>query len=238
MDSTLASPFLEQLHPASSTGWTLNKDRLMVGRDPSADVHIDDPTVSMHHADFVRRDSGWAIVDAGSINGTRVNGDMVHDRSLRGGDRIKIGNHELVLRMSSSPVGGLPAPPPIQYDIGSQSGNVNNVGGNQTNYQLTESNLRYIASRRGRARSLIVWGIVLFVLGQGIGLAAVLSFQGSIFSAIDSNSFRGPDLPNWFVPAFGAGAFLTLIGITMFIFGLIARSGAKREARVRGVDWS
>jgi FHA domain len=237
MDSTLESPFLQQSNPASSMGWMLDKERLTVGRDPSSDVRIDDPTVSMHHADLVRRESEWAIVDAGSVNGTWVNGDMIHDRTLRGGDRIKIGTYELVLRMPSSPVGAFPAPPPIQYDIESQSGNVSNVAGNQTNY-MTESNLRYIASRRGRARLLIVWGIVLFILGQGIGLAAVLSFQGSIFGAIDSNSFRGPDLPNWFLPAFGAGAFLTLIGIAMFIFGLIARSGAKREARVRGVEWS
>jgi len=30
---------------------------------------------------------------------------------------------------------------------------------------------------------------------------------------------------------------MNLLGIALFIFGLIARSGAKREARRLGADW-
>jgi hypothetical protein len=30
---------------------------------------------------------------------------------------------------------------------------------------------------------------------------------------------------------------MSLLGIALFIFGLIARSGAKREARRLGADW-
>ena len=230
-DST-DSPFLVQVKPASSKGWTLNKDRMTIGRDQASDVYLEDPYPSERHAYFAHQGTGWAIIDAGSANGTFVNQDKVKEADLREGDHIRIGNTELVVRMPA----GDQSSPAITYDVGSQTGNVSNIGGNQTNY-LTESNLRYIASRRGRARALIVWGIVLFVVGQALGLEAVLSFQGSIFNVIDSQSFQQPDIPNWFFPAFGSGAFLTLIGLTLFIFGLIARGGAKREARRLGADW-
>jgi hypothetical protein len=232
-----ANSFVEQARPPSSTMWTLNKDRLTIGRDASSDVCVDDPSVSGHHANFVRRGSSWAIVDAGSTNGTYVNGVRIVEVPLRPGDRIGIGSTELVLRMPGADPGAHPGPPPIRYDVGSQVGTVSNVAGNQSNY-TTESNLRYIASRRGRARLLIVSGILLFFLGNGLGLAAILPYVDSVFTAVRTQSTEPPTWPTWMIPAFGAGAFMSLVGIVMFIFGLITRSGAKREARRIGAEWS
>jgi hypothetical protein len=119
-------------------------------------------------------------------------------------------------------------------------GNISNVARDQNLYQTynQESNLRYIASMRGHARRLIVWGLVLFFAGQGLLMAAVLAIQGSVIDAFNNGGSRGPSVPDWFLPVVGVGGFVTLIGIAMFIFGLIARSGAKREARTRGVQWS
>jgi pSer/pThr/pTyr-binding forkhead associated (FHA) protein len=44
----------------------------------------------------MRLDEGWAIVDLGSTNGTRVNGEPVERRRLRDGDVIEIGLVRLV----------------------------------------------------------------------------------------------------------------------------------------------
>jgi pSer/pThr/pTyr-binding forkhead associated (FHA) protein len=226
---------VEQTRPPSSSLWALTSDRLTIGRDPSSDIVVDDSGVSRHHADLVRRGRTWSITDEGSANGTRVDGASVRQRTLRSGSRIEVGNVELVLR---SPVADShdhreDAP---RYDVGVQVGNVHNVAGNQANY-YQESNLRFIASRRGLARRLMVSGLLLFLIGNAIGIIGVLSFDSSIFSSINSPSFSPPSIPGYFIPLVGLSSIMTLLGVGLFIFGLITRIGAKRRAREVGVDW-
>ena len=84
---------------------------------------------------------------------------------------------------------------------------------------------------------LIVWGVVLFLAGNGLGIFDVLRFDNTIFNSFGSQSFNPPQLPAFFIPLIGVAAFMNLLGIALFIFGLIARSGAKREARRLGADW-
>jgi FHA domain len=227
---------LEQARPPSSRRWLLDGDRVTIGRDPSSGIHVDDASLSRHHADLLRNGRSWSIVDARSTNGTFVNGRRVNEALLQAHDVVRLGQVELVVRQ--------PGPGPqdrqanaVTYDVGWQQGNISNVAGNQSNY-YHESNLRYIASRRGRARLLIVSGIVLFLAGNGLGVFDVLNFDRTIFDSINSQSFNPPQLPAQFIPLFGIAAFMNLLGITLFIFGLIVRSGAKKEARRLGADWS
>lgn len=227
--------FLEQARPPSSRHWQLDGDRMAIGRDPSSTIYVDDTSISRHHADLIRQGLTWSIVDARSTNGTFVNGMRVNEAVLRAHDRIRIGGIELVVRQSD------PGPQDrqanaVRYDVGWQQGNVNNIAGDQSNY-YHESNLRYIASRRGKARMLIVWGIVLFLVGNAIGIFDVLNFDRTIFNSINSESFNPPQLPAQFIPLIGLAAFMNLLGIALFIFGLIVRSGAKREARRLGAEW-
>ena len=164
-----------------------------------------------------------------------MNDTRVREMSLRLGDRIRVGSIELVLKqpgVDSTDHEGRVA----RYDVGSQVGNISNVAGDQNYYH--ESNLRYIASRRGRARRLIIWGVVLFFVGIGLGMYAILAFQSSIFDAINNPISDQPSLPPQTIPLFGLGAFLNLLGAALFIFGLIARSGAKQEAQRLGAQWS
>lgn len=248
--------FLEQASPPSSRQWLLDGNRMTIGRDPAAGIQVDAFGVSRHHADLIRSGASWSIVDARSTNGTYVNGQRVDEAALRDGDRIQVGQAELVVRDSRAgqpgrgePGGGQPGggqPRPVSYDIGWQQGNISNIAGSQSNYyNETESSLRFIASRRGRARLLIVWGVLVAVVGIGLGLFDVLRFDQAIFNSINAglnssnpNSIpQGPQVPAQFIPIFGLAAFMELIGITMFIFGLISRSGAKREARRIGAQW-
>lgn len=94
--------FVEQTHPAPSRSWVLNDDRLTIGRDPSSDIFVDDTQVSRHHADLIRHGSGWSIVDVGSTNGVHVNGAKVRRTTLCPGDRIRLGNVELVVRSAGA----------------------------------------------------------------------------------------------------------------------------------------
>jgi hypothetical protein len=73
----------------------LRGERMVVGRLSECDIHIPDANISRHHATFVREGGGWAIEDAGSTNGTYVNGERVEHQRLRNGDTITIGVSEL-----------------------------------------------------------------------------------------------------------------------------------------------
>jgi diguanylate cyclase (GGDEF)-like protein len=63
-----------------------------IGRAPGADIVLHDGRVSAVHARVEDRGDAWTIVDLGSTNGTRVNGELVTERALAAGDRIGIGN--------------------------------------------------------------------------------------------------------------------------------------------------
>jgi len=62
---------------------------MTVGRDESADIRVDEPLVSRAHARIERRGEAYVLVDLGSTNLTRVNGEVVLERELRHGDEIR-----------------------------------------------------------------------------------------------------------------------------------------------------
>lgn len=71
----------------------LEGDDLLVGRDASCDVALPDEGVSRSHARLTRLAEGrWEIADAGSTNGTAVNGVRVEKAEVRDGDRILVGH--------------------------------------------------------------------------------------------------------------------------------------------------
>ena len=70
----------------------LDKEELILGRGSDVDIIIDRDSVSRRHAKIVRTGSAYAVIDLGSTNGTYVNDEPVHERTLRDGDLLKIGN--------------------------------------------------------------------------------------------------------------------------------------------------
>ena len=71
----------------------------VIGRSKSSDVTIDLSTVSRNHAVLTRYDDGsWTITDAGSKDGTRVNGKNIQIRALQEKDTISIGGLEMHLQ--------------------------------------------------------------------------------------------------------------------------------------------
>lgn len=89
-------------------------DRIILGRDPSADVALDDHRISRHHAE-VRRVGGRLILeDLGSSNGTEVNGlPIFAAHELEPGDVIQIGDHRVFVdRHDAAPPPRAEAPAP------------------------------------------------------------------------------------------------------------------------------
>ncbi len=71
----------------------------VIGRSKSSDVTIDLSTVSRNHAVLTRYDDGsWTISDAGSKDGTLVNGKKILIRALQEKDTISIGGLEMRLQ--------------------------------------------------------------------------------------------------------------------------------------------
>lgn len=80
----------------SGSRYLLDEDEITVGRDPRADILLDDSTVSRAHAVFRRSDCRYSVIDAGSLNGTYVNRQRVDQQELKNGDEIILGKFRLV----------------------------------------------------------------------------------------------------------------------------------------------
>lgn len=73
----------------------------VVGRSVTADIQLADPGVSRRHAELHLDGATVRLIDAGSTNGTTVNGERVGKRQLRSGDRIQMGNTVLIYRANT-----------------------------------------------------------------------------------------------------------------------------------------
>lgn len=78
----------------------IGEDPVTMGRLPECDVVLSDPNVSRRHAEVRRRGNDFVVVDLGSTNGTRVNGQGTRDRRLNDGDDIGLGG--TVIRFEAS----------------------------------------------------------------------------------------------------------------------------------------
>jgi FHA domain-containing protein len=63
-----------------------------IGRAPDNSLIVDDGRVSRQHARIELEDGRWRITDAGSHNGTFVNGARIHTHPLHSGDKIVVGS--------------------------------------------------------------------------------------------------------------------------------------------------
>jgi hypothetical protein len=93
----------------------LGAEAITIGRSRDRTITVDDNRVSRSHARIERSGSGWAVIDEGSSNGTRVGGTELtagRPRILRPGDVVSVG--PLDLRVAAK--AGGPAP-----EVGTQA---------------------------------------------------------------------------------------------------------------------
>ena len=92
--SNLATSMIRILRPGA--GAAPPPGSTTIGRATDNDIVIPDVLASRHHATLVPTPEGVKIEDAGSINGTFVNGSRVKEAMLHDGDVVTIGNVDLV----------------------------------------------------------------------------------------------------------------------------------------------
>jgi pSer/pThr/pTyr-binding forkhead associated (FHA) protein len=103
-DRRRASATLEQLEPGRYLAIEDGGDVLLIpltaevthlGRSQSADIVLDDPSVSRRHAVVAVRAGRTVVLDDRSLNGVVVNGARVAEAALRDGDAIVLGRVSL-----------------------------------------------------------------------------------------------------------------------------------------------
>lgn len=75
--------------------YTFTDDVITVGRDPDADICLDNTGVSRQHAKIEKTPHGFYLEDTGSANGTFLNDEPVSRNRLCDQDVIRIGKFSL-----------------------------------------------------------------------------------------------------------------------------------------------
>lgn len=70
----------------------LDREVVTLGRGSENDIAIDSGSVSVHHAEMRRIEGGYELVDVGSTNGLKLDGERCEVISLRSGMTAKIGD--------------------------------------------------------------------------------------------------------------------------------------------------
>jgi pSer/pThr/pTyr-binding forkhead associated (FHA) protein len=83
--------YIEVHGPGETLLIPLGEGVMHIGRGLSADLHLDEQSVSRRHAMLVQRPGGPRLLDDRSSNGTFVNGRRIVQADLHNGDVILLG---------------------------------------------------------------------------------------------------------------------------------------------------
>ena len=92
---------------------TFSGGSIVVGRDMTNDLQVDDTKVSRTHLRFTHNGRDVILYDLNSTNGTTVNGRPVSQAVLRPGDVIGLGDSQLQFELDQAPT--YQTSPPQQY---------------------------------------------------------------------------------------------------------------------------
>ena len=92
---------IAQSGPDAGRSFPLPSAQNIIGRDPTAQVSLSDPTVSRRHAMVRVGADRTTISDLGSMSGTAVNGEVIKGVRISAGDRIVVGQSEFTLMKPS-----------------------------------------------------------------------------------------------------------------------------------------
>jgi ABC-type multidrug transport system ATPase subunit/pSer/pThr/pTyr-binding forkhead associated (FHA) protein len=122
--------------PLAGQTVALNKPQLTLGREPTNDISINEPTVSRQHARLTQGPHGWVLEKINPNNTLRVNGRDVTQSALNNGDTVLLGpisfqflemaaapaavpSQPQAATIRSAPPAGYAPPPPPPAPVGS-----------------------------------------------------------------------------------------------------------------------
>ncbi len=89
------------LQPSGATVEVTQPD-VLIGRHSLADVRLPLPDVSRRHCRLMFSQGYWQIIDLNSLNGVFLNGEPIHQATVRSGDLIRIGGFTFVAELSEA----------------------------------------------------------------------------------------------------------------------------------------
>jgi pSer/pThr/pTyr-binding forkhead associated (FHA) protein len=98
------------LPDGSPLTFDLGEDRVAIGRLPDNDLHIEDDSISSHHAEITFDGTSHQLTDLGSTNGTFLNGEQTTEASLNPGDKVRFGQIDCVFEGEEPGTGSEPLP--------------------------------------------------------------------------------------------------------------------------------
>jgi len=173
--------------------FVFGKPVIHVGRDPDADVVIDNPGVSREHLRFELNPEGeYEVVDLGSANGTLLNDMPVKCKiPLRTGDTVRLGKYTMSVsyeddRRESSAHEGTPKPEAENHTMVLSREELNRLHERQLRAEVAppapppvmargsaEDSARGRTTSRPAAGTQFAAGFVGFLLGAAVGAAVV-----------------------------------------------------------------
>jgi transcriptional regulator with GAF, ATPase, and Fis domain/pSer/pThr/pTyr-binding forkhead associated (FHA) protein len=84
--------------PLKGKLFSLSKDEISIGRDPSNEISLLDSLVSRRHCVVRKEGDRFRLLDLESRNNTFVSGVPVRDRDLVHGDQIRVGNSTFIFQ--------------------------------------------------------------------------------------------------------------------------------------------
>jgi hypothetical protein len=80
--------------------FTLAEHPISIGRRPESNIVLADPNVSRNHAEIRPHGDSFLVIDLGSTNGSKVNGQRIDQRILQDGDKLTFGNTHMYFEAS------------------------------------------------------------------------------------------------------------------------------------------
>jgi pSer/pThr/pTyr-binding forkhead associated (FHA) protein len=95
--------------------YAFSQSSILIGREPSADVFLDNPGVSRNHARLQITEEGWQLLDLGSANGTYLEGERVDRAILKEESQVQVGKFTLriVAQSAAAEPGSIAARTPV-----------------------------------------------------------------------------------------------------------------------------
>ena len=157
----------------------LNQDEITIGRSDERTICLKDPTVSTLHCKVSRSGDKTVIADAGSTNGTKVNGTpLTSEYELQNGDIVRIGVFELLYDTEDKTM-----TMSIQK---TQTGiDINAAGMTQTIKSVTNSGFTERKQSSGLSNKLMIIIVILLAL---IFLAILGLFVKSFMDSQNANA--------------------------------------------------
>ena len=188
--------------PLRGTAYALRRGNQLIGRGADADLIVSSPHLSRRHA-YVSWDGQIvSIADAGSLNGTTINGTAVQGSgSLRPGDVLGLGDLELRYEgPGADETGellavGWEAPRFDNRFARDNYGDINQAGRDinidqRNEYRFTEDNpLDEVFQGQGPGRLLVVIGLVIALSGFAGWMYVIFSGAASVGEMNPSNPF-------------------------------------------------